>query len=538
MNKITGSKILVNTLEKLKVDRIFGIPGIHNLDIYEAMIDSNIHHITARNESGAGFMADGFARSTGKPGVALVITGPGLTNIMTPMGQAFHDSIPMVVISSQVPTTFLDQGAGFLHELKNSTIMVKSVAKESRTVLSADAIGVYLEEAYYLSMTGRPGPVHIEIPMDILRELVDDMEVPNRNLKFSNPVINEDYIIKASDIINTSKTAMLIVGGGAVNCGKEILELANKISAPVIQTTAGKGIVDETHALCIGSRLHFDAVKDMLMETDVVIAIGTQLSPTDLWEVPLSLHGTLIQIDIDPGQFNRNYRADIGIKGDARDVLNALISKLNYREIDGVDHKVSEIIVKTGQQIKKLTGMEDSMDFIKEMLEAIRRILPKDGILCTDMTTSSYVAISEFPSYMERTFLHPVGFGTLGHALPAGIGAKLANPEKVVLVLEGDGGFQFTMQELSCAIEEGISLPVIVWDNGGFGEIRRNERARNFSKNIAVDNSNPNFLKLADAYGIRGFSVSNGKEMEEALIQAIEIEGVSLIVVNVTVNGG
>ncbi len=540
MNKITGAKLLVNTLEKLNVDHIFGIPGIHNLDVYEEMIDSSINHITARNESGAGFMADGYARVSGKPGVALTITGPGLTNIITPMGQALHDSIPMVVISSQIPTTVLNQGTGFLHELKNSTILAQSVAKESRTVLCPEDIGLYIQEAYYLSMSDRPGPVHVEIPLDILRAYINEKEVPAyiQRKSISNSIIDESIVKDATKMLNDANTVAIITGGGAVNCSKEVLSISNKLAAPVVQTVAGKGIIDESHPLCLGTRLHCPEIKGLLKNVDVVLGIGTQLSSTDLWEVPLSLNGKLIQIDIDSGQFSKNYPADIGIKGDSKNVLNALIPKLNGKKSFNKEDIVSESINKAKNQLKELSGIKDGFEYIEEMLKAIRKVLPRDGILCADMTTPAYIGLSEFEVYRERTFLHPVGFGTLGYALPAAIGAKIAQPQKVVCALEGDGGFQFTMQELAVAIEQEISLPIIIWNNNGYGEIARNEETRGFKKKIAVENINPDFQKLAAAYGIRSFCVRNSKEMEDALRESINEKKVSLIEIKVDSIGG
>lgn len=529
MNTITGAKLLINTLEKLKVRQAFGIPGVHNLDIYEALVESRIHHVTAKNESGAGFMADGYARVTGMPGIAFVITGPGLTNILTPMAQAYHDSIPMVVISSQIPTSFLNQGTGFLHELKNSTILAQSVAKESRIVPNPESIKHYIEEAYYLSMSGNPGPVHVEIPMDILSANVNEKDAAEYIYKEFKMSLNTGLLDDAVKLINKADTIAIIAGGGAVNAGDEVLLLSNKLSAPVVHTAAGKGIIDERHPLCLGTRIHCPEVKTLLQETDVVIGIGSQLSATDLWEVPLSLDGKLIQIDIDAGQFNKNYRADIGIKGDSKNVLQVIIPKLNKKINKDVENSISKIIKNSHDNLKNLTGVFDTMDFTCEILGVMRKLIPEDGILFTDMTTPAYISLSEYDTYKARTFFHPVGFGTLGYALPAGIGAKLAMPDRTVCVLEGDGGFQFTMQELAVAIQQGISLPIIIWNNKGYGEIRRNQGARNFKEKIAVNHENPDFIKLAEAYGIKGFRVYNTIEMEQALKQSIDEKAVSLI---------
>lgn len=538
MTIITGGAIITKTLERLGVDTLFGIPGIHNLDIYDGLLDSKINHITTRNESGAGFMADGYARSTGKPGVALVITGPGLTNIITPMGQAMHDGIPMLVISSQIPSTVLGQNTGFLHELKNSSILAQSVAKESRTVPCIEAIETYIKEAYHLCQTGRPGPVHIEIPMDILKETMNSsqtfLENPNFSSKNTMSNVNHTFIQQSIDSINDGKQVALIVGGGAVKAGRQIVSLAEKLHAPIIQTLAGKGIVDERHPLCLGARLHFQEVHALLMEMDVVMAIGTQLSPTDLWEESLKLKGKLIQIDVDAGVFNKNYSADLGIKGDAAQIIDRLLPELKHKNHVHIPEVLADIIVKTKSRLAEVTGIANTLELSLDLLKTMRKILPEDGILFTDMTTPAYIGISEYPCYHARTYLHPVGFGTLGFALPAAIGAKLAQPEKALCVLTGDGGFQFTMQELMVACTQKITLPIIIWNNKGFGEIRRNEEARHPGETIAVDHQNPDFIKLAQAYGITGVQVSNPEEMEKALQNSLTCNQPTIIEIHVS----
>ncbi|WZL73028.1 5-guanidino-2-oxopentanoate decarboxylase [Clostridiaceae bacterium 35-E11] len=534
---ITGGEIITKTLERLGVDTLFGIPGIHNLDIYDGLLHSKINHITTRNESGAGFMADGYARSTGRPGVALVITGPGLTNIITPMGQAMHDGIPMLVISSQIPSTVLGQETGFLHELKNSTILAQSVAKESRSVPCIEAIETYIQEAYHLCQTGRPGPVHIEIPMDILKETMNSsqtfLENPHFFSKNTTSNLNHTFIQQAIDSINDGKQVALMVGGGAAKAGKQIVRLAEKLHAPIIQTLAGKGIVDERHSLCLGARLHFQEVRALLMKMDVVIAIGTQLSPTDLWEEPLQLKGKLIQIDLDAGAFNKNYPADLGIKGDAGQIIEKLLPALEEKNHVHIPDVLADIIVKTKSRLAEVTGISNTMELSLNLLEVIRKTLPEDGILFADMTTPAYIGISEYPCYHEKTYLHPVGFGTLGLALPAAIGAKLAQPKKTLCVLTGDGGFQFTMQELMVACTQKMTLPIIIWNNNGFGEIRRNEEVRHPGETIAVDHQNPDFIKLAQAYGITGVRVNSAEEIEKALQSSLARQKPTIIEINV-----
>ena len=519
----TGAESVVETLESCGVTTIFGIPGIHNLDIYEALAGSSIRHITARHEQGAGFMADGWARSTGKTGTALVISGPGLTNILTPMAQAFHDSIPMVVISSQIPTAYIGRGAGFLHELKNSTIMAQSASKESRRVQSPNEIAPALEAAYRLAETGRPGPVHVEIPMDILALKTSFDAKPSKTKRnIWKPAPQPEAVRAAAEILEKSRNPVMILGGGSRGASKEALELSEALGAAVIESCAGKGVVDERHPLCLGARSHFPTIRAFLETADVILAVGTELSPTDLWELPLPKKGTLIQIDLDPANFGRNGTADIGIRGDAADVLSALLKALGGDTPSQEDRaaKLSEIRDRSRSELGSITGMGKDLAAMEELVSALRREIPDEGVLVADMTGPAYVAISEYPAYKPFTFMHPVGFGTLGFAVPAAIGAKLAMPDVPVVALTGDGGFQFTMAEVAVACREGLPLPIVVWNDDGFGEIRRNEAARRFPRAIAVDNPAPDFQALAASWGTAYARTSTGREIAEALKHA------------------
>jgi len=518
--KMTGAALLVSALERENVDTIFGIPGVHNLKIYDALNNSLIKPVTTRNESGAGFMADGYARISGKVGTAIVITGPGLTNILTPMGQAFHDAIPMVVISSQLPTTIINQSTGYLHELKNSTIMVQSVSKESRTITSVTQIEAYVHEAYTLARSGRPGPVHLEVPMDILAAMVDVAQYTHYE---SHVVceVNDKALEEAANLINQVDDIVVIAGGGACDAADQVNHLVEKLSAPIIQTAAGKGIVSEHHPLCIGTRLPYQNVLDYLNEQDAVIAIGTQLAPTDLWEMSLKLKGKLIQIDIDADAFYRNYSADLGIKGDASKVIDALVPMLKAKKFD--KNTVVKLLKETASKnAPAVTGNQKTFETAVTFLQTVEKVLGKEGALITDMTTAAYIGLSEYKAVSTRSFLHPVGFGTLGYSMPAAIGAKICHPEQNIIALIGDGGFQFTMQELAVACTEALAIPIVIWNNDGYGEIKRNEMAMGFEKMIAVDNKNPDFILLAKAYGIEGISVRNRDELENALIESLK----------------
>jgi 5-guanidino-2-oxopentanoate decarboxylase len=532
-NTHNGARILVETLVELGAQTVFGIPGIHNLAVYQALLDSPLRHVTSRNEAGAGFMADGFGRATGRPGVALVITGPGLTNIITALGEAHRDAVPLLVISSQVPRTHLDRNTGYLHDLKNSTIMLSSVTKESRSVSRVEMISETIRQAYTLAQAGRPGPVHVEIPLDLLEE----------PLPGGLPADTREQLARAAELVRDGGRPLLLVGGGAATAGPEILRLARLLDAPVVSTAAGKGIVDERDPLCIGGRIHLPAVRGLIANANPVVVLGSELSPTDLWFDDLPVTGQVVNINAEPMDLYRTLRPTVGISGRLEELVPALIDAVSTaggergpgptRATGGASDGASLVEDAIRRGTDELPGVlgqtPERVARMREVLLAIRRALPDEGLLSIDMTTIAYVALSEFPAYRPRSFLHPVGFGTLGYALPAGIGAKIADPARPVAVVTGDGGFQFTMQELGVAAQEGIALPLILWDDDGYGEIRRTEDERHPGRRIAVDSRNPDFLALAKAYGIPGSSPKSPAEIERRVASALEGSGPEII---------
>ncbi|MCF7935545.1 MAG: 5-guanidino-2-oxopentanoate decarboxylase [Synergistales bacterium] len=537
MELATGGQLVVQTLKSQGVDTIFGIPGIHNLGIYDALYDSGIRHVTTRHEQGAGFMADGYARSTGQVGVALVISGPGMTNILTPMGEAYHDSVPMVVISSEIPTAWIGKGCGFLHELRNATTVMGAVAKESRCVTSAAAIPDALADAFRLAVTGRPGPVHVAVPMDVINGACrEEAPIPDPKGPSPLPPLDGTQLDAAAQRLAGAERPVMYLGGGAAGAAEELTRLAERLDMPVLQSMAGKGVVSEDHPLCIGTRIHLPSVREYVAGCDVMLAVGTEISPADLWEFPLQLGGSLIQVDVDAANFDRNFRADIGIRGDAAEAASALMERLDVAIPIGWDTvtAVAGLVKRSREEVNGITGMGGEFPLMLDVLQGMRAGLPEEGKLFIDMAGAAYVALSEFPARHPRTFHHPVGFGTLGYALPGAIGAKLAEPTAPVCVFSGDGGFQFTLPELAVAAQEGLTLPIMIWNDGGYGEIRRNEAVLQPGRRIAVDLRGPELQSLAGAYGIAYEAVENGAETEQALQRAFARQCPTLIDVQAT----
>lgn len=540
MKKISAGHVVARSLEACGTDTVFGIPGMHTLDIYDGLSESSLRVVTARHEQGAGFMADGYARSTGRVGVVLVTSGPGLTNVLTPMGQAFSDAVPLLVISSQIPRAFLAGRSGFLHEMRNSTIMVSSVAKESRCICTAEEIPHAVEHAMRTAVSGRPGPVHLEIPLDVLGAEMDGSSLlvwpgfaasgrdpksaPPGATGFSGPPGSsppESDLAAAISLLHNASNPLILAGGGARTATREIRDLSERLGAPIVTTAAGKGILPETHPLSLGTRLHFPSVRNAIEKADVLLAVGTELAPTDFWETAFHPSGALIRVDTDPSALSRNVPASVALEGDAGKTLFHLLAGLDMRRLPRSE-ETAELIRRSRNELASVTRMGGALPFMLEMLRGLRRGFPEEGLLAMDMTGPAYVALSEFPVLHARTFLHPVGFGTLGYALPAAIGAKLAAPERPVCAFTGDGGFQFTLPELAVACQEELSLPVVVWDNGGYGEIRRNQEARCPGRYLGVDLFGPDLERLAASYDIPGISISSEDGLAEAVAVALE----------------
>jgi thiamine pyrophosphate-dependent acetolactate synthase large subunit-like protein len=340
--------------------------------------------------------------------------------------------------------------------------------------------------------------------MDILAGNCPGNESPSAGNSGSTlPPLPEKALAHAADLLDHASFPVIIAGGGAWKAWETITKLAEKSGAMVVESCAGKGIVDERNPLCIGARSHFPCVREYLGSSDLILAFGTELSPTDLWEKPLPKNGTLVQVDLDRANFPRNGAADIGIIADAGQAALALLEMVsqNPDRRERAAETAAILRSRSLEELQSVTGMGSDLETMSAICAALREAIPEEGVLFADMTGPAYAAISEYPAWSPKTFLHPVGFGTLGLALPAAIGAAAAKPGKPVCVLAGDGGFQFTLPELAVAVQESLPIPIVIWNDGGFGEIRRNEDARHPGVFIAVDNTPPDFELLASAYG-------------------------------------
>lgn len=517
---ITCGEKIAELIEACGIDTVFGIPGVHTLEIYRGLPRTDIRHVSPRHEQGAGFMADGYARVTGKPAACFVITGPGMTNILTPMGQAYADSIPMLVISNVNRTEQLGMGQGWLHEMANQRNLVSEVAAFSHTLLHPDELPEVFARAFTVMCSRRPRPVHIEIPVDVLNQPADHIPtslsaIPDR------PYPNPDSIRRAVDLLTSAKHPMMWLGGGAVDAAEEVVRLIESLDIPTVNTTNGSGILPTDHPLSIGTNIGFRAVAEALKQADVVVAVGTEFGETDTFldGLVFEFDGKLIRIDIDDEQLSRNWPADVAILSDSKMAVAALNQALGVRQKTNLtaDSAGAKKVAEIRAAVRKLwwPGCKSQ----QHLMDRVHAALP-DATIIGDSTQLIYNTLHSIRCGRPRSFFHgATGFGTLGYALPAAIGAKLAVPERPVVAVIGDGGLQFTLPELASAVEAKTPVIVLLWNNNGYGEIRKNMAARNIPR-IGTDLYTPDFLTIARGFGCQAERANGFDHLYDLLKEA------------------
>jgi len=516
---LTCGELLVQLLEDLGVHVVFGIPGVHTVELYRGLPATQIRHITPRHEQGAGFMADGYARVSGKPGVCFIITGPGMTNIMTAMGQAYADSIPMLVISSVNKTEQLGMGGGRLHELPSQRNLVSGVSAFSHTLMRPDELPATLSRAFAIFNSARPRPVHIEIPIDVITAPADHVDrklgaIPSR------PSPCPDAIARAVNLLNSARRPLLLLGGGTSDAGDEARGLAEALDAPTACTINAKGVLPKGHPLALGSNQSLPPVRELLLNSDVVLAIGTELGETDydvVFDGNFRIEGALIRIDIDPEQLNRNFPADVAILSDARRAMSALLAGLGKRTQYSTESPGTRRAAEARARLE--AQWPASWSGQRCTLEVLQHTLP-NVIVAGDSTQPVYSGNHLFEANHPRSWFNSAtGFGTLGYGLPAAIGAKLAAPDHPVVALVGDGGLQFTLPELASAVEAKAAIIVLLWNNRGYGEIKRFMQSRDIPA-IGVDIYTPDFLAVAAGFGCRAERASSFEHLRQLLQSA------------------
>jgi thiamine pyrophosphate-dependent acetolactate synthase large subunit-like protein len=521
MTAMTCGEAAISLLEQHGVDTVFGIPGVHTLDFYRGLGRSKMRHIGIRHEQGAGYMADGYARASGRPGVCVLITGPGVTNAATPIGQSYSDSVPVLLLSSVNETEHLGKGRGRLHEITDQRAVMAPLTGLSRTVRTPDDLPLAIDAAFEMFATARPRPAHVEVPLDVLA-----MPASDRTAKLSTkerPKPTDKEIAAAAAIVDAAKAPFVIAGGGTVDCAAALAALVERIDADVAVTVAAKGVLPASHPNSLGSTLLQASTQKAIEEADVVIAVGTELSETDSWTDRLPIRGRIVRIDIDRPTLTRDYKPDAAVFGDAGATLEALAAAVARKQ-------PSNSRARARDDIRRRNAEERPPLQLKHVrvLDAMRKAVPENGTFATDMTQIAYTANYHFPMSQPRRWFHPTGFGTLGYALPAAIGAKLATPERPTVAVVGDAGFLFTVQELATAVEQNLPLAILLWNNDALGQIA-DDMIRLGIPEIGVKPRNPDYLALARAFGASAVRADSAGSLQDALSGAFQAGGPTLI---------
>jgi acetolactate synthase-1/2/3 large subunit len=517
---------LVAWLEARGVDLVFGIPGVHTVEMYRGLGRSAIRHITPRHEQGAGFMADGYARASGRPGVAFVITGPGVTNILTPMGQARADSIPMLVISGVNEERHLGLGLGHLHELPDQHGLVSTLACQSDHVTNPQDLFPALEGLLDRLQNGRPGPVHLQVPLDVFGETFDAAAQVAENKAQAHP--DADLIARIAERLQAAKRPVLVAGGGCLGAEADLIALAEALDAPVVQTINARGLMHE-HPLRIPASPSLSAVKSLFAEADLVLALGTELGPTDfdiyntghLPELP-----GLIRVDIDAEQLAR-HRAEVALQAKVEQALPLLLDALEPRAPQGGAGQAATV------RRAALAELSPEYQQMVAMMEAARDTLP-GSIIVGDSTQPLYAANMYYGhDHARGWFNSSVGYGTLGYAIPAAIGAALGAPERPVVCVTGDGGAQFTLPEMMVAVEERLPVTFIIWNNAAFGEIATAMESAGVDV-VGCSPTPPDFALQAQAFGMEYIRCgATPTDLAQALHTRVKATGPCLIEIRV-----
>jgi len=502
------------------VDVIFGIPGVHNVELYRGIEEAGITHVLSRHEQGAGFMADGYARATGRPGVCYTITGPGIVNALTALGQAQSDSVPVLSVSSCLNAADLGIGRARLHDMKDQAAAAEAVCGWSRTAQDAASAYALIDRALTEFACARPGARAIHVPIEVLQARADGF--PARPAPAGPPPPHPDDIARAAAMLAGARRALFVFGGGArraAGAARRVLDLSG---GAAFTTMAGRGIIAPDHPRLFGGYLARPDAAAVFASADLVLCIGTELSETDLWRDSLGHGCPLIRVDIDPAELADDTRAELAIPGDAGAFLDGLAAALAPAAPGWSEAEVREA------RARWRAAADAERPGVLPAVEALRAALPADCTIFSDMTQFAYVATEVWDMPAPGLWHHPFGFGTLGYALPAAIGGKVGLPGRPVCAILGDYGFQYTVQELGTAVELGLPLPIVIWDNGKLKEIEDSMRRSQIAPNAVVAR-NPDFLALARAYGAAAAEPKGQGALKAALEAAFAAKGPTLI---------
>lgn len=520
MPALTGGEAIVQTLLAHDVDTVFGLPGAQIYGLFDAFqrAQPKLKVIGARHEQACSYMAFGYARSTGRPGVCSVVPGPGMLNAAAGILTALGGSTPVLCLTGQVPTAFIDRGRGHLHEMPNQLATMRSFMKWAERIEHPAHAPIIVARAFQEIMSGRQGPAAVEMPWDVFTQTAE-VTVGKPFELAPNPPPDARSLESAAGMIKQSRAPMIFVGGGAMDAGSEVLELAELIDAPVVAFRSGRGIVSNAHEL----GLTLAAAYHLWPQTDLMIGIGTRLE-LPCWRWPYRPSGQkTIRIDIDAAEMRR-FAPDAGIVADAADgarELAAAVRKIGYQR-SGRRTAIKQASAKAHADIQAIQPQV-------AYLQAIREVLPTNGLVTDEISQVGFASWYGFPVYEPRTFISSGYQGTLGSGFPTALGVKVAHPDKPVVAICGDGGFMFAVQELATAVQYGINVVTLVFNNNAFGNVRRDQQIGFEGRLIGAELTNPDFVKLAESFGITASRVNSPDALRPQLERALAAQRPALI---------
>jgi acetolactate synthase-1/2/3 large subunit len=492
-----GGHLVVESLEALGAETVFGLPGIHALAIWDGLRTSEIRSIAFRSELDAGFAADGYARVSGRAAPLVLSTGPGALISLAALMEAASSHVPVVAIASQIPSHLLGRGRGYLHELSDQLASFAPVVKWAGRPESAATIPETLAEAWRRALTPPTGPVFVEVPVDFL---TGDAVLPPIDALDGAPSVPplppDADLAEAARVLGAAERPVIWAGGGVLRSGAwtELAALAERLDAPVATTFMGKGVLPEDHPLFAGSACYDPRQREVLESADVLLCVGTELGSETTYDYTLAPAGRIVQIDAAPERIGATYPA-FGLVGDAGAVVAELLNLVGQGARDGAARALA------ARQLLDGGLAPAGYDLELGLLRTIREALPRDAVHAWDMTILAYDGSCYFPALAPRRYLYPLGSGTLGYAWPASLGAAAALPDVPVLAVAGDGGIHYGLTELATARQYGLDAKLLLVDDGGYGVLREYQQGA-FGETHAVDLVQPDFLAVCEAFGV------------------------------------
>jgi len=519
-NRMTGGDALVQSLIQHGVDTLFGIPGVQTYSLFDALHrnEEHIKVITPRHEQTTAYMALGYAKSTGRIGTFSVVPGPGILNAAAAICTAHGVSAPILGITGQVPSDFIGSGKGHLHELPDQLATMRSITKWAARIEHPGQVPEIMDDAFRQLQTGRPRPVVVEMPWDVFTA---SAPIPPAHPAAASPQIESDpdLIAKAAALLKDARNPMIMVGSGAQHAAAEVQALAEQLQAPVVSWRGGRGIVADDHSLGFTCASGFKR----WAETDAVIGIGSRLELLWFRWPQLGKHRALINIDIDPVQMTR-LKPTVGLVGDSARTCHELLEKVRGLGI-APSSRQAEFSALKQQTHGEIAAITPHVQY----LSAIREALPRDGFFVEEVCQTGFTSFFGFPVYAPRTFVTAGHQGTLGFGFPTALGVKAGNPDKCVVSITGDGGFLFGLQDLITAVQHGINLVTVIFNNNAYGNVRRDQQRLFQGRVIGSELQNPDFIKLAESFGVAGYRVDTPARLRSTLEKAFALDAPALI---------